>query len=573
MDKKLAAGRLKEIAARLEIKGESGFKVNAFRSAARNLGAAPDSLDELLKEGRLSSIKGFGKSITATVEELAASDDALCEPLRQLRESVPDGLVDMLRIEGFGAKKAHAVWSELDITSIAELEYAAKENRLVALPGFGAKIQEKILKGIKLLAGYAGRHLASAAREAAAPLLERLSQLPEVERIELAGSLRRWAETVKDIDLVVASANPEAVMSSFVKAAAPDGILAQGPTKSAIRLHGAINVDLRVVDQKQFPFLLHHLTGSKEHNVAMHGRAQRMNLKLNEYGLFKEGAEEPEPCANEAELFRALDLDFIPPELREGLRELELAEQGQLPELVTEQDLKGLIHCHTTYSDGRQSVEQMALAARDLGYSYIAITDHSKSAAYAHGLDVGRIREQQREIDELNARELGIRILKGIESDIMPDGSLDYDAETLASFDLVIASAHSHFKLSAEEQTRRLVTALKNPHTHMLGHPTGRLLLGREAYPLALKEVLKAAAGEGKVVELNANPHRLDIAWRQLPAALELGVKISINPDAHEVAGMRDVVYGIGVARKGGCSARDVVNTYPCDDFLAAVRP
>ncbi|MBN1515046.1 DNA polymerase/3'-5' exonuclease PolX [Candidatus Sumerlaeota bacterium] len=570
-DKSIVVQQLKHLGALLELDGANVFKVNAFRNAIRTLETLEEPLDRLIEEGRLSELKGFGKSIVADVTEIANSADGACEALRELRARIPAGLMEFLRIDGFGAKKARTVWQELGVTTLEELQQACQQNRVAALKGFGPKSQENILKGIERLAQYRGRFLAVQAERQAAPILETLRKLPCVTRAEIAGSLRRKRETVKDADIIAASDDPETVMQAFIDCAKEEGqVIAHGKMKSAIRLGDQLQLDLRVVPDAQFASAAHHFTGSKEHNVAMRGRAQRMGFKINEYGLFKEEAGEEKliACRSEEELFSALGLQYIPPELREDMGEIAAAEKGELPQLVQEADIKGILHVHSTYSDGKNSIRDMAEAAQKMGYAYIAICDHSRSAAYAKGLSIDDVERQHQEIDALNNEGLGIRILKGIESDILQDGALDYPENVLKRFEIIVASVHSRFNLSASDQTRRIVNAVKNPYCDVIGHPTGRLLLGREPYPVDIREIINAATSEGKAIELNCNPHRMDLDWREILASRDKGLKIAINTDAHSVEGLHDIHYGVGVARKGWCKADDVINACDCDTLL-----
>lgn len=557
MDQPHVARTLEAIATLLELNGENPFKIKAFASGARLVETTDADLAGLVASNSLKRLKGIGPALAEVITELITTGKS--SMYDELKASIPEGLIEMLAIPNLGPKKIRAIHAGLGICSVGELEYACHENRLSALPGFGAKTQEKILAGIALMKQHRGRFLYSEAIRVAERLLASIERHPAVERAAIAGSLRRCRETVKDIDLIAASKDPEAVMKAFVALEGVSEVTGHGTTKSAIRLESGLSVDLRVVAPEQFAFTLHHFTGSKEHNTLMRQRAIEQGLKLNEYGLFR--GETLIACADESALFQALGLAYVPPELREGTSELELAARGPLPELVRQADLHGIFHVHTTYSDGAATVEQMALAAQRLGYRYIGISDHSEAAVYAQGLTRDRIREQHAEIDRLNATQDGIVILKGIEADILADGTLDYDAETLASFDFVIASIHSRFGLDSEAMTERLVRAIENPYVTMLGHLSGRLLLSREPYAFDHERVFRAAAEHGVAIELNANPHRLDLDWRYLRRALELGVTIAINPDAHSIEGLKDVRYGVGIARKGAVTANHVLNS------------
>jgi DNA polymerase (family 10) len=564
VDKKTVAQILEEIGTFMELKGENPFKVRAFTGAARTIETLDGDLAALVESGEIANLKGVGPATREVVTQLMTTGTSAV--YEELKAGIEPGLIEMLEIPGLGPKKIKAIHEGLGITSVGELEYACMENRLATLTGFGAKTQEKILKGIALRKAFRGRHLYVDALPVAETILALLEGHADVIRVALAGSMRRRMETVKDLDFVVSSDHPERVMADFVALPDVSEVIAHGPSKSSIRFTSGLQIDLRVVTDAQFPFTLHHFTGSKDHNEAMRSRAKGLGLKINEYGLFR--GEELIPCADEAAFFQALGLDYIPPELREGLDEIALAEQHALPDLVTADQIQGVFHVHSTYSDGAASVERMALEAKSLGYRYLGISDHSQAAAYAHGLTVDRIREQHAEIDALNARMEGFTVLKGIEADILADGSIDYDDATLEAFDFVIASIHQRFGMDEAAMTERLVKAIRHPRVTMLGHMTGRLLLAREPYDLDLERVFKEAAEHGVIIELNANPHRLDIDWRHLRRALALGVRISINPDAHSVDGLKDVRIGVGIARKGGATAAQVFNTQSLEDIL-----
>jgi len=570
MDKNEIARTLEAIADLMEIRGENPFKCNAHRNAARTLDALEEPLDELIESGRLTDLKGIGESLANKIIEMTRTGRSTV--YEQLRAEIPEGLLEMLSLSGFGPKKAKAVWEQLGIKTIGELEYACLENRLVELPGFGEKTQEKILKAIAFQKKQAGRFLCDAAWETGMALLDRLRKHKKAIRAEVAGSLRRRKEVVGDIDLLASSDSPDAVMNHFLKSSGIEDILAHGPTKSSVRMEQGIQVDLRIVTDEEFPFALNYFTGSKEHNTALRGRAKKMGFKLNEYGLFPGESERSEKCSDEAALYKRLGLAYIEPELREDMGEIEAAEKGTLPHLVEEKDLRGLVHIHSTWSDGKLSMEQVARAAKKRGYEYVVICDHSRSAAYAHGLSPDRALEQHREIDRLNETRLGARILKGVEVDILGDGSLDFDDKMLERFDVVVASIHSRFNLSREEQTRRLVRATTHPAVHMIGHPTGRLLLSREGYDVDLDALIEAAAKYHKIIELNAHPYRLDLDWRYCIKAQRKGVRISINPDAHSEPEIDHVRFGVGIARKGWYPASGVANCAPLDEFLRLMR-
>jgi DNA polymerase (family 10) len=559
---------LEEIAQLLELKGENPYKARAYANAARALEGAPESLADLVRTGRLAELPGIGEALEEKISTLARTGRL---PYHEdLRAGFPPGIFEVLRIPGLGPRKARVIWEQLGVGSLGELEYACHENRLADLPGFGARSQERILRGIELLKRHRDRFHCDLALQEAEAILTALSAHPAVRRISLAGSVRRRAETSKDVDLVASSEDPGPLMEAFTKLPRVAEVVARGETKSSVRLASGMNADLRVVRDDAYPFALHYFTGSKAHNVAVRGRAQRMGLKLNEYGLFR--GEERVPCRDEAEIYAELGLSYIPPEIREDLGEIDAAERGAIPELVTWEDLKGVLHVHTSASDGSASLEEMTRAARGLGLSYIGICDHSKAARYAGGLDERRVEEQHREIDAINRKLRDIVILKGIEVDILADGSLDFGDDVLATFDFVVASVHSRFDLDEMAMTGRIVRAIRNPRVHILGHPTGRLLLAREPYRVRMEEVIGAAADSGVALELNANPHRLDVDWRLLPRIREAGVRVAINPDAHHPAGIGDMRYGVGIARKGWLGAADVLNTLPAGALLRSLR-
>lgn len=559
---------LEEIGVLLELKGESPFKSSAYANAARRLAILDEDLEELVRRGDLRSVKGIGDALSKKITELITT--GRLEYYEALKASVPPGHLEMLRIPGLGPRKIRALHEKLAIETLGELEYACLENRLVELPGFGARTQQKILTGIEHLKRYKERHLCSEALEAAEPLLAKLRGRPGVAAASLAGSLRRGNETVKDIDLVAASDDPEALSRWFASLDDVESVIGRGDTKVSVFLKAGINADLRIVSPREYPFALHHFTGSKEHNVAMRGRAKQQGIKMNEYGLFRDEA--LLPCRSEEEVFSALGLAWVPPELRENTGEIEAAETGVMPSLVQTKDIRGIFHIHTTASDGASTLEAIVDAAKKMGLDYIGITDHSQSAFYAGGLTPEDVRKQHRAIDEMNRRDPAFRIFKGIEADILPDGRLDYDDATLASFDFVIAAVHSHFGMSEDEMTGRLIRALANRHTTILAHPTGRLLLAREPYAQDLERVIDAAAEHGKVIELNANPHRLDLDWRHCKYAKRQGVRIAVNPDAHHTDGLKDMRYGLNVARKGWLEAQDIINCLKLEEMSAFIK-
>jgi DNA polymerase (family 10) len=567
VDRAKVADALEEIGLLLELLGENPFKTRAYANGARILRGLDRDLGELIRTKELGTIKGFGEAL---VEKVTVLHETGSLPyLEKLRREVPPGLLAWLDIPGLGPKKARTIHVALGIETLDELEEAARAGKIRVLEGFGETSEKRILEGIARVRSHAGRFLMPVARAEADRLVALLRGVRGVHRVEAAGSVRRRAETSKDIDLVVVAEDAETAMDAFVSAGGVVEVTGRGETKCSLRLASGLSSDLRVVPERSFPFALCYFTGSKAHNVALRSRAQKRGLKLNEYALVREANGEEIPCADEEGIYRELGLGFIPPELREDRGEIEAAEEGRLPVLLEDGDLRGVLHCHSTWSDGQDSVARMADAARERGMDYLGLTDHSRSATYARGLTIDRVREQHAEIDAWNAKERGgFRILKGIECDILAEGALDYPDEVLASFDFVIASVHSRFHRSEQEQTARIVRALRNPWVDILGHPTGRLLLERDPYPVDLFRVLDAAIEEGVAVEINAHPMRLDLDTAALRYGIPKGMKTSIDPDAHETAGLDDVRWGVGVARRGWCTADDVLNAWPLERLL-----
>ena len=574
MDKKAIAGILEEMGTLLELEGANPFKSRAFHNAARAVDQITDDLAELVRAGTLTEIKGIGKSIGAIITDLATTGES--KEYTELRKGVPEGFFQMLKIEGLGPKRIKVLYDTLGIKDLDALEKAAKADALSDVPGFGKKTQENILKGITAVRSQGERVLLPDARHAAEEILQNLRKDPAVRAGEIAGSLRRRRETIGDIDLVLSAAEKDRsrLMDSFVALPQVASIIARGETKSSVRLKAGIQCDLRIVSPEEYPFALNYFTGSKEHNVELRGRARKRGLSLNEYGFSKLDSEETRGkakrtvrCRSEEDVYAALDLAYIPPELRENMGEIEGAEKNALPQLVQEADIRGTFHCHTTYSDGLGTLEQMADAAAKLGWEYLGIADHSKAAAYAHGLSKADVKRQFREIDAVNARSK-VRLLKGTECDILPNGDLDWPDALLAEFEYVVVSVHSNFKMPEEAMTRRIIKALTNKHVTMLGHPTGRLLLAREPYAVDMIKVIDAAAEHGKIIEINAYPNRLDLDWRLCKYAKERGVMIAINPDAHRTDDLRHVYLGVSVARKGWLEKKDILNTRPLAGVL-----
>jgi DNA polymerase (family 10) len=576
MNKNEVSFLLEEIATLLALKdGSNVFEVRAYENAARAIGSLDGDITQLVNEGKLKGTPGLGSTSIKRIEEAVKTGNIAF--LDELRAETPAIKLEMMRIPGVGPKKINAIYDQLHVTTMSELEQACKDDKVAHLPGFGKKTQEKILQGIAFIAEHSNRFLYPVAEKEAERIREALATLPEIVRMEVAGSLRRKRETVKDIDMVISikddagSDERRKIMEFFTSQPSVINITGKGETKSSVVLSSGIAMDLRVVGDSQFPYTLHHFSGSREHHIPLRRRALSMGMTINDYGLFKQqnGKEELVPCKNETDIYAALGMDYVVPELREDMGEIEAAARHELPELVQESDVRGVLHAHSTWSDGKNSIREMAEACMARGYSYLGMTDHSKTAAYAGGLSEDDLRRQWDEIDRLN-EEFGGRfhILKGSECDILRDGSLDYKDELLAQLDFVVASIHSIFNLPPEEQTQRMVHAIANPYVDIVGHPTGRILLGRAGYTLDMEAVIEAAAEHGVCIEINADPSRLDLDWRLVRKARDKGIKIPLGPDAHTLAGIDNMRYGIGVARKGWLRASDVLNTFELQDVV-----
>jgi DNA polymerase (family 10) len=570
MDKEKAAEILVEIGTLLELKGENPFKTRAYANAARAIESLAEPLATIVAEDRLDEIKGVGEGIAKKIKELV--ETGKLGYYDELKASMPSGLIAMLDIPGLGPKKIQALSNKLGIDSVEKLEQACKDGKISELAGFGEKTQTNLLEGIQQRRRFAAKHLLGDALRVAEPLLESLRRHPDVIRCSAAGSLRRSKEIIGDIDLLASTKKPETVIEHF---AAQPGILkvnVKGDTKASVILEGGIQCDLRVVSDKEFPFALAYFTGSKEHNIVMRQRAIARGLRLNEYGLFKskEETRDPKllvPCQDEAGIFEKLGLAYVPPEIREDHGEFTAAEKGELPRLIEWTDLKGSLHNHSTWSDGHNRPEEIAEFMENLGLSYWAITDHSKSSFQANGLDAARVREQLKEIKQVNEqlaeRGSSFRLLTGTEVDVLKD-RLDFDDDLLAELDVVVASLHVPANNEAEN-TKRLIRAAQNKSVHVLGHLTGRLLLERDAYPVNQEAVIDACAETGTWLELNCNPRRFDLDWRLWPRAKAKGVKCVINPDAHRNEQAGFLRLGASVARKGWLEKADVINALPLE--------
>jgi DNA polymerase (family 10) len=577
MDKNKIAEILVEIGMLLELKGENPFKTRAYGNAARAIENLAEPLEKVIAEDRLTEVKGIGDAIGKKITELVQTGKLTY--YEELKASIPPGLAEMLEISGVGPKKVKTLHDKLGIETIAELEAACKSGKVAELDGFGEKTAQNILEGIELRRTYASKHLLSDALLAAEPLLEGLRNHPEVVRCSAAGSLRRSKEIIGDIDLLASSKKPAEVIEFFCSQPGIIKVTAKGETKASVILEGGLQSDLRVVSDKEFPAALMYFTGNKEHNIVMRQRAIARGLRLNEYGLFrsKEETRDPKllvPCKTEEEIFGKLDLPYIEPEMREDLGEFAAAEENELPKLIEWTDLKGSLHNHSTWSDGHNRLEEIARFMDELGLAYWAITDHSKASFQANGLDAKRLREQIFEIKKINAQLADegneFRLLTGVEVDIVKNG-LDLDDDILSELEVVVASLHVPSNNEAEN-TKRLIRAAENKFVHFLAHPTGRLLLEREAYPVNLDAVMDACAETGTWIELNCNPYRFDLDWRLWPAAKRKGIKCVINPDAHRNEHAGFLRLGAGIGRKGWLEQKDVMNTLNLKSLLNALK-
>jgi DNA polymerase (family 10) len=577
LDNPEIARTLEEVADVLEIQNANPFRIRAYRNAVRTVETVTVPLRRWVEENRqLTDLPGIGKEMANHIKEMVETgtlgfrDELLAE--------VPRSLIELMRLPGLGPKKARRVWDELQIGSVDELEAAAKEGRIAALPGFGARSQEKILAGIADYRQQGSRFLLNEAERSVEPLLAYLRETPEIERLEVAGSYRRRKETIGDIDLLAIASQPVPVMERFRGYAQVDKILMAGETRSTVVLGSGLQVDLRVVPADCYGAALVYFTGSKEHNVKLRRRAVERGLRISEYGVFRvhvEGSETEGECiggGEEAEVYAAVGLAWIPPELREDHGEIELAATGRLPDLIRVEDLRGDLHMHSTWSDGRNSIAEMAAACAARGYEYMVISDHSKSLAMTGGLDAYRLREQWKEIDEVRARHPEIRILRSMEVDILGDGSLDLEDEMLAGLDLVLVSLHSRLDLPLVQQTERVLKALEHPEVNVFCHPTARLINRRKPAELDLEVILRRAAELGVALELNCSPNRLDLKDTHLRLAKELGCKIVIDTDSHRARELSLMRYGVDQARRAGLGPGDVLNTRSFEDFWAAIQ-
>ena len=563
-----------EIADLLEIKDENVFKIRAYRRAAMNLESLTEEIEAVAGRRGLTEIAGIGKDLAAKIEQ--ALETGGIEYLDELRKEIPRGVVELMEIPGVGPKTAKLLFETLHVDSVERLEALAQEGKLLGLPGIKQKTIDNILKGIQVVKRGRERMLLGRALPLAREIVQALEKLPQVRKISMAGSLRRMRETVRDFDLLITSAKPAKVMEAFFALPQVAEVLAHGETKATVRHREGVQMDLRVVEPECFGAALQYFTGSKEHNIRVRELASRKRLKVSEYGVFKEATGKRLAGATEEEVYKAIGLPYIPPELREDAGEIEAALEGRLPNLLELDDLRGDLHAHTNWSDGHHELEALVEAAHRKGYEYIIVSDHSRSSTVAGGLSEEKLLEQIGKIRALNKKYRNLRILAGSECDILADGRMDFPDRVLAQLDIVLCAVHSRFKQSRPEMTARIVKALSNPYVNILAHPTGRLIGERDPYDVDLEAVFAAAKQHGKAVEINAQPSRLDLNDHHARRAKELGVMISIDTDTHFLDQLENMTLGVATARRAWIGKSDVINTMPLDRLLTwahKVRP
>jgi len=558
-----------EIAELLELQGENVFRIRAYRRAAQNIDGLSTDV-ATLSDKDLTAIPGIGPDLAAKIKEFIAT--GLVAAHEKLKTEIPEGVLALLKVPGLGPKKAKQFYDALKIKSVDELEAAIKKGKLEGLPGVQKKTEENILKGIELLKRGTNRRPLGRVLPLAQDIIARMKDGAPVDRIEVAGSIRRWKDTVKDIDILTTSKYPEKVMDVFVKLPHVSRVLAHGETKSSIITDEGVQVDLRVVEEDSFGAALAYFTGSKQHNIKLREMAVRAGLKINEYGVFKGPGEKKIGGKQEEDVYKALKLPYIPPELREDTGEIDAALAGKLPDLVNVEDIRGDLHVHTKWSDGSHDLDTVIEAAKKKGYQYVAITDHTKGLGVAHGLDEKRLAEEIRLIDETNKKLSGFKILKGTEIDIRSDGRLDLPDEALAGLDIVVASIHSGFKQTEEQITKRILSAIRSPYVSVIAHPTGRLIGERDAYAMDMEAVLREAAKYGVAMEVNAYPLRLDLNDLHIKMAKQYGVPIVINTDTHVTNQFDFMTYGVSVARRGWVEKKDVLNTLEYDELIRRLQ-
>ncbi|MGQ0507912.1 MAG: DNA polymerase/3'-5' exonuclease PolX [Myxococcaceae bacterium] len=570
-DKTAVSRILREISQLLQVKGENSFKSRAYDMGADRIAGLNEDLATLVAEGRLEELPNIGEALAKKIAELVTTGKMTY--FENLRAEFPPRLLELLRVQALGPKKVAALWKQLGVTDVPSLETACKEHKVRDLKGFGEKTEQKILDALELLKRAKGRFLLGEARPVAEELLASVRAVPGVIRASIGGSTRRWAETVSDVDIIASAENALPVLETFAKHPRVAQVLGSGESKCSVRLwENDLQVDLRVLPDEDFATALHHFTGSKAHHIRLRGLAQDRGLKISEWGVHR--GEEKLSVKDESVLYGLLGMQYVPPELREDWGEIEAAlEQGVPSDLLTLEDVNGITHSHSSWSDGNASLEQMANTARELGLKYLTVTEHSQIASYANGLSLDRLREQWDEIDRLNETFTDFRLIKGIEVDILDDGALDFPDNVLDKLEIVIASIHTRHQLDEAAMTKRVLHAFDNPFVHVFGHPTGRLINTRPAYGLKLEAVFEKAAARGVVVEVNGNPHRLDLKAEQVRQALKAGVKLVVSSDSHSREEVRtNLMFAVATARKGWARKGDVLNTLPPDAFVRSLK-
>jgi len=563
MSNKEIAKVLAKFADLMAIKGENDFKIRAYTNAARKIESYADDISQLAAADNLKNIKGIGSGIAEAINQLL--QEGMIEEMEAIKAELPPGVIEMTDIQGLGPKTANRFYYELEIEDLISLEKALKEGKVQKMKGFGKKSEAKLLKALKNHEKYVDKIILARALKTAGDIIETIKSEVEpglFKKIEICGSSRRAKELTGDLDILIGSDQPKKLSKKLKNLDFTAEVIGAGDTKVSIRTEAGVQTDFRLVSEEEFPSALHYFTGSKAHNVRMRQLAKDNNLKLSEYGLFRED-ESKEKIESEADIFKILGLDYIIPELREDQGEIEAAQKGELPQSIELDDIKGDLHLHSRYSDGAFTIKEMAEAARDQrGYQYLAVTDHSQSLTIASGMSIEELKAQLQEIDELNKELKDFKVLKGVEVDILKNGDLDFEDELLDQLDFVIASIHSHFNLQEEEMTARIIKAVKNPHVNLIGHPRGRMLGGREPYAVDLEKVIAAAAEYNTALEINASPQRLDLNGEWARKVKKAGGKISINTDAHHYKEYRDMKLGVATARRGWLEKEDVINTF-----------
>ncbi len=561
---------LRDIALFLQLKGENAYRCRAYEIAADRIAGITEDLAVLASENRLQDLPGIGAALAEKINELVST--GRMQFLESLRAEFPAGILDLLKIPELGPRKAAMLWRQLEIGDLASLENACRAGKVAELKRFGEKTQEKLLSAIDFFRRSRGRRRLGDVLPVANDLLDRVKAVQGVQRASLGGSVRRFCETVGDIDIIASATEPQTVLQAYATFPQVSQILGQGDSKCSVRLlPDDLQADLRVLPDEDYATALHHFTGSKAHHIRLRGLAQDRGLKISEWGIHR--GEQKLPIESEAQIYQLLDMQYVPPELREDCGEVEVAQDRALPQdLLQREDLLGIVHSHSTWSDGRNSLEAMAVRAQHLGLGYLTVTEHSQSAGYAGGLTFDDLKRQWDEIDQINEKISGFRLLKGIEVDILESGELDFPETVLEKLDVVIGSIHVRFQMDEEQMTKRVLRAFDNPHLHIFGHPTGRLIQSREPYPLRMEAVAEKAALQGIALEVNGNPKRLDLKSEHVRIALEHGTKLVASADAHSLEDLDNLRFAAGTARKGWARKGDVLNTLPATEFVAKLK-